>query len=174
MVEIFSQRSANWVICSMVRPFCKLIWEVQKLSCRAFRTVELLFLDILYMRCAISFGRRPSSQEECQKRALSPFPMVTFVAAAKSSLSLALQGFPSPLHGLELSVHSNQSHLKRSADANLWMLRIPRPPLVFGLQTRSQLTLHFPPETLSHAVVSFLLRRGVTYSCVSKMRSNRC
>ena len=132
----------NWEMWSTVSPSWVLICEIQKSFSKALLTVHFLHFEISKMRGATSLGLLPSSQEDSQKRALSPLPMVTFVAAAKRSRSLELQGFPRPTHGLGSSLHSNHSHLKRRAEANFERLRMPSPPRFLGLHNFSQLTLH--------------------------------
>lgn len=56
------------------------------------------------------------------------------------------QGFSISTHDFSVVVHSAQSHRSLKAIANFSNGRIPRPSKHFCLQTRSPLTLHFPPE----------------------------
>jgi hypothetical protein len=64
-----------------------LIWETQKPFSRALQIVIFFLLESLKIRGATSLGRNPSNQAASQKRACFPFPIVTQVAAPKSSWS---------------------------------------------------------------------------------------
>ena len=135
-----SQRVANWVIWSKVRPPWVSIWDTQNWSSMACLTVHFLFFATSKLSGVTSFGLLPLIQADSQKMAFSQLPMVTVVAAAKSSRSLAVQGVPRSFHGLGSSLQSSQSQRRRRAEANFLRLRIPSPPRSFGLHTFSQFT----------------------------------
>ena len=93
----------------------------------------------------MSIGARPSIQEECQKDALHPSPMVTTVLILNNCRSIASQGTVVPTQGLSWSVHSNQSHRSLKALPNSSKSRTPRPPNFFGRMTFAQRTKQCPP-----------------------------
>ena len=78
-----------------------------------------------------------------------PSPIIIVVAAAKRSQSVSLQGISSPIQGLLSGFQARHNHRKRSAHANFFRCRTPKPPFFFDLAVLIQLTLHFPPVNLS-------------------------
>jgi hypothetical protein len=90
---------------------------------------------------AMVFGGVPSNQEEDQKEALEPSPMVTRVAALKRSLSVASLGVSDPTHGFSGAFHSSHNHRSLSARENFSRSRTLRPPRSLGLPV----DLAFPP-----------------------------
>ena len=148
IIDIFSQRSANCWTCASDRPLEVSMREIQLLA-RACWTEEFLLREMAKLLGAKSRGHKPFNHGELQDLAVRPFPTVTVVAAAKKIWSSPVHGDPMPIQGLLLSTHSNHSHQSQRALANLFKLSTPKPPNCLGLQTRSQLILHDPPETLS-------------------------
>src|SRR3954453_13149630 len=100
-----SQRRMYCSRCSTVKA-STLISATQFWFSRASRTVRFFLLEALKIKGAKSFGGVPSSQEEDQKEALAPSPMVTRVAALKRSLSAASFGVSDPTQGFSGAVHS--------------------------------------------------------------------
>ena len=64
-------------------------------------------------------------------------------------LSISSFGGSGPTQGLSSEVHSYHNQRSRSALENFSKFRIPSPPNCLGRQTFSQMTLHFPPLTIS-------------------------
>lgn len=88
-------------------------------------------------------------QEQSQKEAVAPSPMVTIVAALKRALLVTSHGSSDPTQGLSGFFHANHSHLRRSARLNRCISWMPRPPLAIGEQTVGKFTLHLPPVSSS-------------------------
>lgn len=86
-----SHRFVNSTMCWVEMPSCMLIWVIQKSSNKALATVVFFFLEMSKIRGATSLGLKPLSQEESQKIAFFPLPIVTLVAAEKRSLSRGVQ-----------------------------------------------------------------------------------
>ena len=147
----------NCATCSKVNSWTAISATQFKLS-MASLTQRFFFLDARKTLGARDFGEVPFSQDEDQKLAVRPSPMVTLVAALNNSLSVSSFGVSNPTHGFSGAVHSSQSHRNRKARANFSRSRMPKPPIFFGRHTLAQLTLHFPPETVSLAAKSIARR----------------
>ena len=93
----------------------------------------------------MSIGALPLSQEDFQKYALLPSPIVTTMLALKSWRSIESQGTSVPTQGRSGLAHSNQSHLNRKALLNNSKSRIPSPPNFFGRLVLVQHTRQCPP-----------------------------
>lgn len=125
---------------------------------KAAATVLVFPLDLLYSSGNSSANEDEVSQEECQKDAVVPLPMVTVVAAANMALSLESQGSSEPTHGHSAWCHSSHNQRRRSTRENLSRSRIPSPPRSVGEQTLAHFTLHCPPD--------------ISFSCAQ--RNRRC
>lgn len=148
MVERSSQRWANWTMCSTVKEStARSVTQFWPLS--ASWTLRFFLLYALKIRGTRSLCSVPLSQEEDQKEAFLPSPMVTLVAALKSCRSTSSLGVSVPTQGFSGVVHSYHNQRSLRAWENLSKSRIPRPPCSLGRQTFCQLTLHFPPLTFS-------------------------
>ena len=112
------QRVTNSCICTDV-VIRALRDRIQLPFCSSWRTV--LFLQRTNSKSwgARNLGASSSSQLWCQKRALSPFPIVIVVEALKSSRSLSLHGSSVPTQGFESYTHSCHNQRSRKAVPNL-------------------------------------------------------
>ena len=121
---------------------------IQVLACRASCSVLFFLFEISNNDGATSLGLRPCIHALSQNFVFLPSPIVIVVAAAKRSWSVSLQGISSPVQGLLSGFQTLHNHRRRSARANFFRCRTPKPPFFFDLAVLIQLTLHFPPVNL--------------------------
>ena len=121
---------------------------IQVLACRASCSVLFFLFEISNNDGATSLGLRPCIHALSQNFVFLPSPIVIVVAAAKRSWSVSLQGISSPVQGLLFGFQALHNHRRRSARANFFRCRTPKPPFFFDLAVLIQLTLHFPPVNL--------------------------
>jgi hypothetical protein len=104
-----SQRTTNSAISSteviLQRPLVQLWFVISSKTFRCLRQASLHKLG------AMSLGALPWIQEEFQKSAFSPFPIVTTVLIQNNCLSTSLTGGSVPTQGLSSSAHSNHNRL---------------------------------------------------------------
>jgi hypothetical protein len=124
----------------------------------------------------IDLGVTPLSHEEYQKEALQPLPMVTLVAALKSSRSVSSLGVSKSTQSLSGAIHSSQSHHRRRAPGIFSRSRIPCPLSFLGQQTFAQLTSHFPPLTEilhAHSIPLLILSKAFKVPLLSLIAVSR-
>ena len=126
-----------------------LMSRIQLLSRSACCRVLFFLLEVENRCGATSQGRWPSSHALVQNNAFPPSPIVNVVDAAKRSLSVLLHGVSSPSLPSKFGDHCRHSHRNLSALANFPKWRMPKPPEYLGLADLGQLTLHFPPVSVS-------------------------
>ena len=142
------QSCTNSTKCVMLKVVVFLISRIQLLFCKASATVRHFLLEALNKFGAMSLGRRPCSQPDCQNFVFFPSPMVIVVQAAKRSRSVSSQGISEPTHAFSGETHSCHSQRSRRAREDFSKFRSRRSPISLGRQEHVQLILHFPPVSI--------------------------